>query len=198
MVEVEILSSSQPCHLEFFIYFWIENLAYLYPHRGSQITHLSFVYLTEAVLICRNSQAYLLCIYCLGQNGIRGEECHTLRSKTLKIKTCQLLLAYCLLEGPWAIIFFLPYIFLSSHFFSGGYWGTPNSTSGHLSIFLRGCRALAPFYFLEIYFCIAHASNAIILRKSESFWIKMSWSWEHDKSLNKGLTRFAQTQYKAN
>ena len=41
-----------------------KKLAYLYPHRFSQITHLSFIYLTEAVLICRNSQAFLPCIYC--------------------------------------------------------------------------------------------------------------------------------------
>ena len=84
-----------------------------------------------------------------------------------KLKTFQLLLAYCLLEGPWVIIFFF-------FFFSGGYRGTPNSTAGHLSIFFCEVVEHLLLYISSkyLYFCIAHASNAIILRKSESFWIK--------------------------
>ena len=130
-----------------FVYIYIylkRNLAYLYPHRFSQIAHLSFIYLTEAVLICKNSQAILPCIYCLIKKGSEERNAILLDQRLWKLKTCQLLLAYCLLEGPWAIIFFslfflvdteVPLILL------------PNT----YPFFLRGCRALAPFYFLEIF-----------------------------------------------
>jgi len=124
-----------------FLCFLKRNLAYLYPHRFSQITHLSLIYLTEAVLICKNSQAYLLCIYCLIKTGSGERNVILLDQRLWKLKTCQLLLAYCLLEGPWAIIFSffqvdteVPLILL------------PDTCP----FFLRGCRAFAPFYFLEI------------------------------------------------
>ena len=145
------------------------NLAYHYPHRFSQIGHLSFVYLTETVLICRNSQAFLPCIYCLIKMGSEERNVILLDQRHWKLKICQLLLAYCLLEGPWAIIFF-------SLFFLGGYRGTPNYTAGHLSIsfFCKVVEHLLLFISSKYsYFCIAHASNATILRKSESFWINV-------------------------
>ena len=125
--------------------FWKRNLAYLYPHRFSQITHLSFVYLTEAVLICRNSQAYLPCIYCLIKTGSEERNAILLDQRLWKLKTCQLLLAYCLLEGPWAIIFSLFF------FFQVDTEVPLFLLSDTCPFFLWGCRALAPFYFLEMF-----------------------------------------------
>ena len=152
MVEVEILSSSQPCHLEFlYICFWKRNLAYLYPHRCSQIAHLSFVYFTEVVLICKNSQAYLPCIYCLIKMGSEERNAILLDQRLWKLKTCQLLLAYCLLEGPWAIIFFLPYFYHLIFSFQVDTEVPLILLPNTCPFFLRGCRALAPFYFLEIH-----------------------------------------------
>ena len=149
-----------------FVYFLKRNLAYLYPRRFSQITHY-LLYLTEAVLICRNSQAFLPCIYCLIKTGSEEKNAILLDQRLWKLKTCQILLAYCLLEGPWAIIFFL----FSLSFF---YRWIPRYHEFY-------CRTLVHF-FCEVvehlliiisskypYFCIAHASNAIILWKSESF-----------------------------
>jgi len=144
-----------------------KKLAYLYPHRFSQITHLSFIYLVEAVLICRNSQPFLPCIYCLIKIGSEERNAILLDQRLWKLKTCQLLLAYCLLGT-------MGYHFLLS-LFSGGYRGTPDSTATHLSIFFcEVVEHLLLFIFLIYsYFCIAHASNAIILRKSEFFSINV-------------------------
>jgi len=89
-----------------FVYFWKEILVYHYPH-GFSGHSLSSIYLTEAVLVCKNSQAYLPCIYCLIKTGSEKRNVILLDQRLWKLKTCQLLLAYCLLEGPWAIIFFL-------------------------------------------------------------------------------------------
>jgi len=123
-----------------FVYFWKEILAYLYPHRFSQVTHY-LLYLTEVVLSCKNSQAYLPCIYYLIKTGSEEGNVILLDQRLWKLKTCQLLLAYCLLEGPWAIIFFLFYFFL------GGYRGTPNSTAEHLSIFSTRLSSTCSFLF---------------------------------------------------
>ena len=125
------------------------------------------MYLSEAILICKNSQAFLPCIYFLIQTGSEQRNAILLDQRLWKLKTCQLLLAYCLLEGPWAIIFF----FLFSLFFQV-------DTEVPLILLPDTC----PFFFCEVvehlflfisskysYFCIAHASNTIILRKSESF-----------------------------
>jgi len=143
------------------------NLAYLYPHRFSQITHLSFVYLTEAVLICKNSQAYLPCIYCLVKT-IRGEECHTLIPKTLEIKNLSTLTGILLIRGIMGYHFIIfpffkvdtevPLILLpdTCPFFC--------EVVEHLLLFISSNYS---------YFCIVHASKAIILRKSESFWINV-------------------------
>jgi len=106
---VEVLSSN-PVTWSFCI-FLKRNLAYLYPHRFSQITHLSFIYFTEAVLICRNSQAFLPCIYCLIKNRIRGEECHTLRSKTLEIKNLSTLTGILLIRGTMGYHFLPSFLF---------------------------------------------------------------------------------------
>jgi len=151
MVEVEILSSSQPCHLEFLYIFWKRNLAYLYPHRCSQIANLSFVYLTEAVLICKNYQAYLPCIYCLIKMGSEERNAILLYQRFWKLKTCQLLLAYCLLEGPWAIIFFLSYFYHLIFSFQVDTEVPLILLPDTCPFFLWGFRALAPFYFLEIH-----------------------------------------------
>ena len=106
-LRIEILSSFQSCHLEFFCIFLKRRLAYLYPHRFFQITHLSFIYLTEAVLICKNSQAYLLCIYCLIKPGSEESNAILLDQRLWKLKSLSTLFGISLLEGPWAIIFFL-------------------------------------------------------------------------------------------
>jgi len=147
-----------------FCIFLKRNLVYFYPHRFSQITHLSFMYLTKAVLICRNSQPYLPCIYCPIKIGSEERNVILLDQRLWKLKTCQLLLAYCLLEGPWAIIFFLfslfkvdtevPLILLpdTCPFFC--------EVVEHLLLFISSNYS---------YFYVAHASNAIILWKSESF-----------------------------
>jgi len=59
------------------------------------------------------------------------------------------------------------YHFLLSLFFLSGYQGTPNSTAGHLSIF-SFCEVIEHLLLFisskYLYFCIAYASNAIILR----------------------------------
>ena len=141
--------------------FLIRNLAYLYPHRFSQVTHY-LLYLTEA---CLQKFSSILTLYLLpDQNRIQGEECHTLRSKTLEIQNLSTLTGILLIRGT------MGYHFLFSLFFTG-YRGTPNSTAEHLSIFL--CEVVEHLLlFISSkypYFCIAHASNAIILRKSESF-----------------------------
>ena len=96
-----------------FVIFLNRNSAYLYPHRFSQVTHLSFIYLTEAVLICKKSQAFLHILP--DQNGIQGEECHTLRSKTLEIKNLSTVAGILLIRGT------MGYHFLSFRFFLSGY-----------------------------------------------------------------------------
>ena len=146
------------------MYIFERKLAYLLILIGSLRSLIIFyLYLTEAILFCKNSQAYLLCIYCLIKTESEEGNVILLDQRLWKLKTCQLLLAYCLLEGPWAIISFS--LFLS------GYQGTPNSTAGHLSIFF--CEVVEHLLLFisskYLYFCIAHASNAIILQKSESF-----------------------------
>jgi len=68
-----------------FCRFLKRNSAYLYPHRFSY--HLLSFYISHSG--CFNLQKFssILTLHLLpGQNGIRGEECHTLRSKTLEIK----------------------------------------------------------------------------------------------------------------
>ena len=76
-----------------------------------------------------------------GQNGIRGEECHTLRSKTLEIKNLSTLTGILLIRGT------IGYLFPFFSFFSGGYRGTPNSTAGHLSIFSAWLSSTCSFLF---------------------------------------------------
>ena len=100
-------------------------------------------------------------------------------------KVCRFLLAYCLLEGPWALIFFLLFS-LSLSFFSFFFkWApsTSNSTIGHVSIFSTHVGIFVPLillwtlvllplvslFFSNQNFALSHASNAIILQKSESF-----------------------------
>jgi len=73
-----------------FYIFLKRNLAYLY--RFSQTAHLSFVYLTETVLIYRNSQAFLPCIYCLIKAGSEERNVILLDQRLWKLKTYQLLL----------------------------------------------------------------------------------------------------------
>ena len=165
-LEVEVLFLSI-LSLGVFVYFWKENLAYL-PHRCSQITRICGICgahgtsLLNMFLFLESIEgvAYLTLYILPGQNGIRGEECHTLRSRLLIFFwNLSSLAGIFLLEEPWAI-----YIYLS------GCRSTPNSTVGHLSIFSARLSDTCPFLFPQIsYFCIAHASNAISLRKSESF-----------------------------
>ena len=147
-LRVKILSS-QSCYLEF-LYNFERKLAYLFNLIGS-LRSLIIFYISHWG--CFNLQKFLsiLSLHLLpDQNGIRGRECHTLRSKTLEIKTLSTLTSILLIRGTmgYHFLFF-------SHFFLNGYRGIPNSTAGHLSIFLRGCRALAPFYFLKNIFIFA-------------------------------------------
>ena len=126
-----------------FCIFFKRNLAYLYPHRFSQITRLSFIYLTEAVLICKKISSILTLYLLPDQNGIRGEKCHTLRSNILKKKNLSTLTGILLIRGTMGYHFLS--FFLS--FFSGGYRGTPNSTAGHLSIFSARLSSTCSFLF---------------------------------------------------
>jgi len=144
-----------------------KKLTYLYPHRFSQITHLSFIYLTKAVLICRNSQAFLPCIYCHIKTGSEERNVVLLDQRLWKLKTCQLLLAYCLLEGPWAIIFFSLFFLVDTE--------VPQILLPDTCLFFYEVveHLLLLISSKYSYCCIAHASNAIILRKSESFLINV-------------------------
>ena len=98
--------------LEVFVYFWKENLAYLYPHRCSQNHSLSFIYLTWGCLVCNKFFSIHTLHLLPGQNGIQGEECHTLRSKTWKVKALSTLTGILLIRGTMGY-HFLFIIFLS-------------------------------------------------------------------------------------
>ena len=149
-----LLAASYPCSFDLLSWRsghprtnFISVAYHLYPHRFSGHS-LSFIYLTEAVLICNNSQAYLPCIYCLIETGSEERNVILLDQRLWKLKTYQLLLVYCLLEGPWAIIFFFLF---SSSFFQVDTEVPLILLPDTCLFFLRGCRALAPFYFLEIF-----------------------------------------------
>jgi len=96
-LRVEILSS-QSCYLEFFCIFLKRTLAYLYPHRFSQVTHY-LLYLTKACFNLQKFSSILTLHFLPDQNRIRGEECHTLRSKTLEIKNLSTLAGILLIRG---------------------------------------------------------------------------------------------------
>ena len=107
---------------------------------------LSFIYLTKAVLICRKFSSILTLYVLPDQNRIQGEECHTLRSKTLEIKNLSTLAGTLLIRGT------MGYHFLLSLFFCQVDTEVPLILLPDTCLFfLRGCRALAPFYFLEIF-----------------------------------------------
>ena len=155
-----------------FVYFWKKVSIPFYPHRFSQITHY-LLYISHWGCFILQKFSSILTLHLLpDQNGIRGGECHTLRSKTLEIKNLSTLAGILLIRGTMGYHFLLSFLFF---FFSGGYRGTPNSTAGYLSIFF--CEVVEHLLLFisskYLYFCIAHASNAIILRKSESFWINV-------------------------
>jgi len=84
-----------------------------------------------------------------------------------KLKSLSTLAGILLIRGTMGN-YFLSFLF---SLFLSGYRGTPNSTTGHLSIFF--CEVIEHLLLFisskYLYFCIAHASNAIILWKSESF-----------------------------
>ena len=108
-----------------FVYIFEKKLAYLFILIGSLRSLISFyIYLTEAVLFCKNSQAYLLCIYCLIKTGSEEGNVIVLDQRLWKLKTLSTLAGILLIRGT-----------MGYHFFSSGYRGTPNSTAGHLSIF---------------------------------------------------------------
>jgi len=115
-------------------------IAYLYPHRFSSHS-LSFIYLTKVVLICKKFSSILTLHLLPDQNMVRGEKCHTLRSKTLEIKNLSALAGILLIRGT------MGYHFLFISFFSGGYRGTPNSSAGHLSVFFGRLSSTCSFLF---------------------------------------------------
>ena len=144
-LRVEILSSFQSCYLEF-LYISKKKFSIPFILIGSLMSLIIFCISHWGYFNLQKFSSILTLHLLSDQNGIRGGKCHTLRSKTLEIKILSTLTGILLIRGTMGYHFFF---FLS--LFSGWYRGTPNSTAGHLYIFfLRGCRALAPFYFLEI------------------------------------------------
>ena len=122
----------------FFYIFLKRKLAYLLSSSVLSGHSLSFIYLTEAVLICKNSQAYLLCIYCLIKTG--SEEGNVILLDQRLNKNLSTLAGILLIRGTmgYHFIFF---------FFLSGYRGTPNSTAGHLSIFSARLSSTCSFLF---------------------------------------------------
>ena len=90
-----------------FYIFLKRKLAYLFILIGSsQITHYFFIYLTEAVLICKNSQAYLLCIYCLIKTGSEVGNVILLDQRLWKLKSLSTLAGILLIRGTMGYHFF--------------------------------------------------------------------------------------------
>ena len=140
-LRVKILSS-QSCYLEF-LYIFEKKFSIPFILIGS-LRSLIIFYISHWGYFNLQRFSSILTLYLLhDQNGIQGEECHTLRSKTLKIKNLSTLAGILLLRGT------MGYHFLLSSFFSR-YWGTPNSTAGHLSIFFARLSSTCSLLFPRI------------------------------------------------
>ena len=137
-LRVKILSS-QSCHLEF-LYIFERKLAYLFILIGSLRSLIIFyIYLTEVVLFCKNSQAYLLCIYCLIKTGSEEGNVILLDQRLWKLKSLSTLAGILLIRGTMGYHIYI--------YFLSGYRGTPNSTAGHLSIFSARLSSTCSFLF---------------------------------------------------
>jgi len=97
-----------------FVYFLKRNLAYLYPHRFSQVTHY-LLYISLRLFSFAKILKHTYLAFIAWSNRIRGEECHTLRSKILKIKNLSTLTGILLIRGTMGY-HFPSFLFLFSFF----------------------------------------------------------------------------------
>ena len=139
------------CHLEF-SYIFERKLAYLLSSQVLSHHSLSFIYLTEAILICKNSQAYLLYIYCLVKTGSEEGSVILLDQRLWKLKSLSTLTGILLIIGTMVYHF----LFVLS-FFLSGYQGIPNSTAGHLSFFSTRLSSTCSFLFPRNIFIFLHS-----------------------------------------
>ena len=108
-LRVKILSS-QSCHLEF-LYIFERKLAYLFILIGSLRSLIIFyIYISLRLFyFCKNSQAFLLCIYCLIKTGSEEGNVILLDQRLWKLKTLSTLAGILLIRGTMGYHFFFSF-----------------------------------------------------------------------------------------
>ena len=140
---VEALSS-QSCRLEF-LYIW-KKFSIPFILIGS-LRSLIIFYISHWGYFNLQKFSSILTLHLLpDQNGIRGEECHTLRSKTLEIKNLSTLAGILLIRGT------MGYHFLSFSLFYQVDTEVPLILVPDTCLFLFArLSSTCSFYFLELF-----------------------------------------------